>query len=123
MLSTGSSHQSTDPGVIPVHPDFRMIALANRPGFPFLGNDFYAALGTYVSIYTLCTLCTALYVACLLHRWTRVTSMGRCCANVYSIGYFLRYKMFLHHTGDMFSCHAVDNPDLESELVSKRNNQ
>ena len=34
-----------DPAVIPVHPDFRMIALANRPGFPFLGNDFYAALG------------------------------------------------------------------------------
>ena len=83
VLLTGSSH---DPGVIPVHPDFRMIALANRPGFPFLGNDFYAALGTYdilcvhsvlrctyiacrtrynVSIHTLCTLCTALYVACL----------------------------------------------------------
>ena len=34
-----------DLAVIPVHPDFRMIALANRPGFPFLGNDFYAALG------------------------------------------------------------------------------
>ena len=50
-------------GVIPIHPDFRMIVLANRPGFPFLGNDFFAALG------------------------------------------------------DVFSCHAVDNPDLESEMV------
>ena len=45
------------------HPDFRMIVLANRPGFPFLGNDFFASIG------------------------------------------------------DMFSCHAIDNPDLESEMV------
>lgn len=30
---------------IPVNDDFRMIVLANRPGFPFLGNDFFAALG------------------------------------------------------------------------------
>ncbi|XP_045536521.1 von Willebrand factor A domain-containing protein 8 [Papilio machaon] len=47
---------------IPVHDDFRMIVLANRPGFPFLGNDFFASLG------------------------------------------------------DLFSCHAVDNPSIESEL-------
>lgn len=44
------------------HPDFRMIVLANRPGFPFLGNDFFAALG------------------------------------------------------DLFSCHSVDNPSMESEI-------
>lgn len=43
LLLDGDS--CNDPAVIPVHPDFRMIALANRPGFPFLGNDFYAALG------------------------------------------------------------------------------
>ncbi|CAK0849190.1 unnamed protein product [Prorocentrum cordatum] len=43
-------------------PGFRMIVLANRPGFPFLGNDFF-----------------------------------RVC-------------------GDVFSCHAVDNPDGASEL-------
>ena len=36
--------------------------IANRPGFPFLGNDFFAALG------------------------------------------------------DLFSCHAVDNPSMDSEL-------
>ncbi|XP_023941851.1 von Willebrand factor A domain-containing protein 8 [Bicyclus anynana] len=47
---------------IPVHDDFRMIVLANRPGFPFLGNDFFASLG------------------------------------------------------DLFSCHAVDNPSVDSEL-------
>ncbi|XP_028163508.1 von Willebrand factor A domain-containing protein 8 [Ostrinia furnacalis] len=47
---------------IPVHDDFKMIVLANRPGFPFLGNDFFAALG------------------------------------------------------DLFSCHAVDNPSIDSEM-------
>ena len=31
--------------VIRLHPDFRMVVLANRPGFPFLGNDFFGALG------------------------------------------------------------------------------
>lgn len=31
------------------HPDFRLIVLANRPGFPFLGNDFFGALGDLFS--------------------------------------------------------------------------
>lgn len=33
--------------IIISHPDFRMIVLANRPGFPFLGNDFFGSLGNY----------------------------------------------------------------------------
>ncbi|XP_051566216.1 von Willebrand factor A domain-containing protein 8-like [Myxocyprinus asiaticus] len=51
------------PNAIPMHPDFRMIILANRPGFPFLGNDFFGALG------------------------------------------------------DIFSCHAVDNPRPQQEFA------
>ncbi|KAJ3592119.1 hypothetical protein NHX12_007248, partial [Muraenolepis orangiensis] len=51
------------PNVIPIHPDFRMLVLANRPGFPFLGNDFFGSLG------------------------------------------------------DIFSCHAVDNPKPQAELA------
>lgn len=35
--------------IIYTHPNFRMIVLANRPGFPFLGNDFFAALGDVFS--------------------------------------------------------------------------
>lgn len=31
--------------VIETHSDFRVIVLANRPGFPFLGNDFFGAMG------------------------------------------------------------------------------
>lgn len=27
--------------IIPIHPNFQLWVLANRPGFPFLGNDFY----------------------------------------------------------------------------------
>ncbi|KAI9253809.1 AAA domain-containing protein [Phascolomyces articulosus] len=49
-----------------IHPSFRMIVLANRPGYPFLGNDFYREIG------------------------------------------------------DVFSCHAVDNPDKASEMYLLR---
>ncbi|XP_017481252.1 PREDICTED: von Willebrand factor A domain-containing protein 8 [Rhagoletis zephyria] len=48
--------------IIEMHPNFRIIVLANRPGFPFLGNDFFATLG------------------------------------------------------DVFSCHAIDNPSPDSEI-------
>ncbi len=48
--------------LIRMHPDFRMVVLANRPGFPFLGNDFFGAMG------------------------------------------------------DLFACHAIDNPSLEAEM-------
>ncbi|KAM4608925.1 von Willebrand factor A domain-containing protein 8 isoform 1-T1 [Polymixia lowei] len=40
------------PNSIAMHPDFRMLVLANRPGFPFLGNDFFAALGDIFSCHT-----------------------------------------------------------------------
>ena len=53
--------------LIPIHPDFRMIVLANRPNWPFQGNDFYA------------------------------------------------------ECGDLFSCHAILNPDRESQIEIVRN--
>lgn len=31
--------------VIPIHENFRMFVLANRPGYPFLGNDFFREVG------------------------------------------------------------------------------
>lgn len=34
-----------DKNIIVIHKDFRVIALANRPGFPFLGNNFFNRLG------------------------------------------------------------------------------
>ena len=37
--------------LIPIHPSFRMIVLANRPGFPFLGNDFYSSIGEAFACY------------------------------------------------------------------------
>ena len=53
---------STNDKYIAMHPEFRMFVLANRPGFPFLGNDFFASLG------------------------------------------------------DLFSCHPIDNPSMDSEM-------
>lgn len=55
------NHNEVD-NFIQIHPNFRLIVLANRPGFPFLGNDFFGSLG------------------------------------------------------DLFSSHAVDNPDEDSEI-------
>ncbi|KAK4880988.1 hypothetical protein RN001_004307 [Aquatica leii] len=61
-ITTKLNDNSINKNSINIHPDFRMIVLANRPGFPFLGNDFFGALG------------------------------------------------------DLFSCHAVDNPSETSEI-------
>nr|XP_004650824.2 von Willebrand factor A domain-containing protein 8 [Jaculus jaculus] len=61
-IIANSANVSGRENVIVIHPDFRMIVLANRPGFPFLGNDFFGTLG------------------------------------------------------DIFSCHAIDNPKPHSEL-------
>jgi MoxR-like ATPase len=33
-------------GDLIIHEDFRVLALANRPGFPFLGNDFFKECGS-----------------------------------------------------------------------------
>jgi von Willebrand factor A domain-containing protein 8 len=45
------THGDADAGaeVISIHPNFRAIVLANRPGFPFLGNDFFAECGDVFS--------------------------------------------------------------------------
>ena len=44
-ILTGDDTAPLPSNAIRAHPDFRMIVLANRPGFPFLGNDFFGALG------------------------------------------------------------------------------
>ena len=45
LFPTADAKISASPSVIVAHPDFRMVVLANRPGFPFLGNDFFGAMG------------------------------------------------------------------------------
>lgn len=62
IVSSGHEIDEKSTELIQTHPDFRMIVLANRPGFPFLGNDFFRSVG------------------------------------------------------DLFSCHSVDNPSIESEI-------
>lgn len=40
---------ATKPNEISIHPNFRMIVLANKPGFPFHGNDFFRECGDLFS--------------------------------------------------------------------------
>ena len=44
-FSAGHVRHPLPDNVLETHPDFRVIILANRPGFPFLGNDFFGAMG------------------------------------------------------------------------------
>lgn len=62
IVPPNSKADVNDPKIIKTHPGFRTIVLANRPGFPFLGNDFFASMG------------------------------------------------------HLFSCHAIDNPEMASEI-------
>jgi MoxR-like ATPase len=39
--------------IIEIHPNFKMMVLANRPGFPFLGNDFFREAGDCFSCYVI----------------------------------------------------------------------
>jgi len=61
-LPEGWTEAEGDAALLPISEGFRMIVLANRPGFPFLGNDFY------------------------------------------------------RECGDFFASHAIDNPDMASEV-------
>ena len=64
--SSGGEPNLLETRVCQIHPGFRVVALANRPGYPFLGNDFFAEMG------------------------------------------------------DVFACHAIDNPDQTSEIALLR---
>ena len=48
FLQVASSTTAEDSDIIWIHPEFKLIALANRPGFPFLGNDFFGKFAVYV---------------------------------------------------------------------------
>jgi len=48
VCNTNTAINNSD---IILHPEFRMIVLANRPGFPFLGNNLFSTLGKYYNYY------------------------------------------------------------------------
>ncbi|CAG8498053.1 10506_t:CDS:10 [Cetraspora pellucida] len=52
IVSTITSKNSKEECIV-IHKNFRMIVLANRPGFPFLGNDFYREIGDVFSCHTI----------------------------------------------------------------------
>lgn len=45
-----ASEQQSE-NIIPIHPSFRMIVLANRPGYPFLGNNFFRECGDCFAVH------------------------------------------------------------------------
>ncbi|KAJ3336274.1 von Willebrand factor A domain-containing protein 8 [Gonapodya sp. JEL0774] len=51
--AAGVANDSEREEYILIHPAFRMIVLANRPGFPFLGNDFYREIGDVFSSHSI----------------------------------------------------------------------
>lgn len=46
-----TSAAASDNETVVVHPDFRLVLLANRPGWPFLGNSFTEVIGEGFSSY------------------------------------------------------------------------
>ncbi|RNF26831.1 putative heat shock protein HslVU, ATPase subunit HslU [Trypanosoma conorhini] len=51
MAAGGDAGETAN--VIAMHPDFRIIVLANPPGFPFHGNDFYRECGDLFASYVM----------------------------------------------------------------------
>ena len=45
------SEQGADANVVPMMPSFRIFFLANKRGFPFLGNDIVAELGDVCAVH------------------------------------------------------------------------
>ena len=50
IVRTESAARNDD---IILHGEFRMIVLANRPGYPFLGNDFFKIIGSAFSCHAI----------------------------------------------------------------------
>eukprot|EP01124_Arcella_intermedia_P029907 TRINITY_DN642_c0_g1_i1.p1 TRINITY_DN642_c0_g1~~TRINITY_DN642_c0_g1_i1.p1 ORF type:complete len:1385 (-),score=366.10 TRINITY_DN642_c0_g1_i1:72-3695(-) len=46
-----NQYPPNSPNLIRIHPNFRLIVLANRPGYPFLGNNFFNECGELFSIH------------------------------------------------------------------------
>ncbi|EER05968.1 hypothetical protein Pmar_PMAR028153 [Perkinsus marinus ATCC 50983] len=62
-------------GGTPIHPNFRCIVLCNRPGFPFLGNDFFRECGDIFSVF-LMEIQTTTQSSCLYTPWHQKSYWG-----------------------------------------------
>jgi von Willebrand factor A domain-containing protein 8 len=78
--------------IIPIHPDFTLWILANRPGFPFHGNDFYREVRTHFYLITNDLI-------------------------LFSLTFYFSAFSSLFQVGDCLSSHAIPNPDPDSEMM------
>eukprot|EP01138_Halocafeteria_seosinensis_P008927 gb/GECG01009124.1/.p1 GENE.gb/GECG01009124.1/~~gb/GECG01009124.1/.p1 ORF type:complete len:1545 (+),score=216.25 gb/GECG01009124.1/:1-4635(+) len=54
IVDEGRYHTSEEEAdIVPLHPQFRLWVLANRPGWPFLGNDFFRECGDIFSTHVI----------------------------------------------------------------------
>lgn len=86
--------------IIRLHPDFRMWVLANRPGFPFLGNNFFREIGDVFASQYVAALGSCRVAVCEDYGSSRVyeaPKRGLVCVCVPDS--------------------AIENPDEESELA------
>jgi hypothetical protein len=111
-----SSSKSPHPDVVLVHPQFRLWALANRPGFPFQGNDFFRSVELPLSL-SYCTAVPSRHGALSmqgvrrhLHVPCTSQSPSRCCES----GGGRR------DSGGTLSLQVIDNPDAGSEKALLR---
>ena len=102
------------------HPDFRMVVLANRPGFPFLGNDFFGAMGMYIISSPELRLRGELIV----YRSSRRPSVRACvgaCVRVFTLSNIslrpMRRLQPKHHLGGGLAARGF-GPDRIRTLVS-----
>eukprot|EP01034_Spumella_vulgaris_P025897 gene25897-32404_t len=51
LIAEGSNPLNPPVDCVAIHPDFILFVLANRPGFPFLGNDFFRECGDIFSVH------------------------------------------------------------------------
>ena len=59
--------------VVPIHPNFRLWVLANRPGFPFLGQDFFRECGDTFATHVRAACCP-----CAPHPHMHPRGAGHC---------------------------------------------
>jgi von Willebrand factor A domain-containing protein 8 len=50
---SGGGSDGDDGMLVDIHSDFRVVVLANPPGYPFAGNDFFAELGDHFAVHVI----------------------------------------------------------------------
>src|SRR5688572_26114508 len=92
--------------VIPIHKEFRMIVLANRPGFPFKGNNFFRECGDCFSTYVIIIIVIIIMLILLLLLLLLLL--------LFLFLFLLSSFVFIIIIFINFVRHVIENPDKDS---------